>query len=618
VIVVAGVALVAAAYLEAYQIAKPLDGVRADLSRARALLARGRVPGADVFGSATGLAATARRSVEDAPFPFHIVGSIPVLRRPVDDVKLAVSAADHLADAASVARDLTQSVLGPAAGSPSKPSYAPSPIFHDGVANLALIRTLPPKFQQMADDLQAARTAFIRIRPIPFVSKVSSTAQLGLAESNQALATVRDGLAASKLLPSFLGADRPKRYFFALQNNANQRATGGDVLAYALVVADQGRLTLEKSGPVSDLEIRYGHHIALPSAIQWYFDHVTVTHLLPKFEKLNVSPDFPAAASAWRTLLAHGKAPTVADGVIAIDPFAMQALFNRTTLTLPSNPGHPINRANVVQEVENGQYSLSYRQRKAFTSELIEKAWPALIQARPFVKVVKEMGQALGEKRIQMWSADAAQQTLIHQLGWDGSVKPGAGDYLFPVQDKLHANKLGYFARTIVSYDATLDASGTARGTATVEIDNNTPPDLPGSITGRLAKRSGVYALDQELVALYAPARAALDGTQHLGYPAHREGPATVFATNVDTAPHKPGVARFRYSVPGAVERTATGHVYRLTIQYQPMANPTTLHLRITLPPGAHVTSAPGWSVTGGVATFDGTLSKDMVLTIAF
>lgn len=607
-----------AAYLQAYEIARPLDGVRSDLTRARTLLSRGRIPSGDVFDRATGVATRAKAAVDSAAFPLRIVGAVPLLDRPVQDARLAVEAAGHLADAATMARDVAQAVLGPAAGTSRKPAGAPAPVFHDGTANIALIRTLPPRFQTMARELEAARSAFARIRPIPFVSKVAETAGVGLADTNRALAQVRDGLAASRLLPSFLGADRPKRYLLALQNNANERATGGDVLAYGIVDAIDGKLTLERSGPISDLEIRYGHRIKIPPAVQWYFDHVTVTRLLPKFEKLNLSPDFPTAAQAWRTLLARGKAPAVADGVIAIDPFAMQALLNRTVLRLPSNPERPITAANVVQAVENRQYFLSYRERKAFTKELIAEAWPTLVRARPFVKVVKEMGQALGEKRIQVWSADAAQEGLIARLGWDGRVEPGSGDFLYATENKLHANKLGYYARTTVSYEATLDGSGTARGTATIELDNNTPPNLPGTFTGRFAKRAGVYALDQQLVSLYVPARATWNGPRDAAYPPHREGPALVFATNVETQPRRAGIAKFRYVVPRAVQTTSSGRVYRLTIQHQPMANPITLRVRITLPSGARVTSAPGWKVRDGVATFDGTLSEDTVLAITF
>ena len=91
-----------------------------------------------------------------------------------------------------------------------------------------------------------------------------------------------------------------------------------------------------------------------------------------------------------------------------------------------------------------------------------------------------------------------------------------------------------------------------------------------------------------------------------------------MFATNVQAVPGKPGVATFAYDVPSAVQQTARGRVYRLSIQHQPLANPQQLHVRITLPPGATVSSAPGWTVKDGVASFDGTLLKDTTLEIVF
>lgn len=104
----------------------------------------------------------------------------------------------------------------------------------------------------------------------------------------------------------------------------------------------------------------------------------------------------------------------------------------------------------------------------------------------------------------------------------------------------------------------------------------------------------------------------------NLPYPEHVEGQARVYATNVISLPGKPGVARFGYTVPNVVRSTPAGHVYRLTIQHQPLANLEAVHVRITLPSGTHITSAPGWVVHGNVATFDGALTKDMVLEVHY
>ena len=611
-------ALVGAAYYQAEQIAKPLDQVRANLASVRAALSHGRLPGGDPFNVASGLAAEAQRSVDHAGFPFRVVGAIPFVNRPVHDTKLAVSAAGHLADAAVVARDLVTDMLGPAAAArPGQPVYGPAAIFHDGTADIRLIETLPPRFQQMLTDLQAARSAFAGIEPIPFVSKVTDTARLGLNDTTHAIGIVRAGLSASRLLPSFLGVDRPKTYFLALQNNADQRATGGAVLAYALLNASDGHISLQGGGPIKQREPRLGYQgVKLPAAIEWYLHHVTIVAQYPRISNLNFSPDFPAVARSWHDLLGQG-AGVHLDGAIAIDPFAVQGLLNRNRILVPSDP-HPITATDAVREIENGQYFLPWKDQQAFASQVISAAWPMISDPRPFFKGLKEYGTAFDQKHMQLWLADPAQEALIHRLGWDGSIQPGSGDYLYTTDNKLRSNKVDYYTYTTLTYDATIDASGTAHATTTVGFDNRTPPGLGHFVVGRWGIIENRYGLNSLQLGLYVPARAQWTGQAALPYPEHVEGQARVFATNVVALPGKPGTATFDYTVPNAVRSTSTGHVYQLTIQHQPLANLEAVHVRITLPPGTHVTSAPGWVVHGTVATFDGALTKDMALEIRY
>ncbi len=97
---------------------------------------------------------------------------------------------------------------------------------------------------------------------------VSTTAGI---ETAFLLPTVRDGVAdldsrlvdaadsaelaagAAAVLPGILGADEPRRYFLAVQNNAELRATGGFIGSYGELVAEDGALRLERIGRSRDL-----------------------------------------------------------------------------------------------------------------------------------------------------------------------------------------------------------------------------------------------------------------------------------------------------------------------------------------------------------------------------
>jgi hypothetical protein len=64
---------------------------------------------------------------------------------------------------------------------------------------------------------------------------------------------VRDGIAAARLLPPMLGASGPRRYFVAMQNNAEARGTGGLLGAFMILEADQGRVQLVRIASNAEL-----------------------------------------------------------------------------------------------------------------------------------------------------------------------------------------------------------------------------------------------------------------------------------------------------------------------------------------------------------------------------
>ena len=54
-------------------------------------------------------------------------------------------------------------------------------------------------------------------------------------------------------LPSFLGADGPRRYVFGASNPAELRGTGGLIGAYAILTIDHGRLSFSDFRPIQSL-----------------------------------------------------------------------------------------------------------------------------------------------------------------------------------------------------------------------------------------------------------------------------------------------------------------------------------------------------------------------------
>jgi hypothetical protein len=305
-----------------------------------------------------------------------------------------------------------------------------------------------------------------------------------------------------------------------------------------------------------------------------------------------------------------------------MDPVGIAEAMGSHSIKVHGYPD-PITGANLVKVVENIQYTLPKDVQRSFPGELVGKAWKVFQNPRPITRTVQQLGKALAEKHIQIWSGDPVAQAELHRLTWDGSLRDNPGDSLYLVDNKRVANKVDYYSHEKVTYNVALQPNGTARSTYSVTLTNDTPADVPHNIAG--IKHPGV---NLAMLSLYVPSSAnflkvtpleAPAGSSPPGFAEHAEGDHLVWTQTIQSTNGHPGTLNYQYEVPGAVVKTATGgHAYQLTIQHQPLVNPPDLTIHVALPAGATLASAPGWTVSGNVATLHTTLIKDFFTRILF
>lgn len=612
-------AVLADAYFQAYKAYEEIRGVVPSLTSAREYLAKGELPPGNPFDRASGLAASAQGKLDHARVTLRIAGAIPFFDRPVVAVRLGVAAANEETAAASQLRDVLQRALGDAAapGAARFGQASGTPIFNDGVANVKLIDELTPLIQSALAHLERADADVRAIPDLPFVHQLNQLKAQALTESSQAISLTKDALSGAQLLPSLLGADGARTYFLAMQNSSDQRATGGAVLAYAFVTVSKGKLSLDEGGSIGFIDNpKHGFtRVKIPAALQWFVDSNDF-HVIPRLANINVSPDFPVVAQAWANILVAATGRHV-DGVIAVDPVAISYLMGPKRAIHVSTYPRPITAANVVNAVENGQYRLPKQQQQLFPAQLIKEAWELFRNPTPLVRTVKGMGQALREKHLQVWSAHADEQDEIVRLGWDGALRVGSGDYLYFTDNKLRPNKVDYYSHITMDYHVTVQSSGDVRSTCDITFRNDTPPGEPHIIS--FGNDNGAYALNVALLGLYVPQAAELKSSRPPRVvPDHDEGGAKVFLRTVAVPGGNSAQLQFVYTVPGAVQSSGQGKVYRLTVRHQPMVNPIDLKVTVTLPEGSTVRAASGWTVKGNVLSFEASLTQDLVREIQF
>lgn len=616
--VVLVVLVVGDAYYEAVQAARTVQAVPGLFHSAKASLQKGEVPSGDPIGEAGSLVDQARSQLADAPFTLNLVGALPLLGRPVNAVKLGVDALGQTTQAAAIVQDVIPKVL-PAPGTTSG-----SPVFADGTVNVALINSLAPDLQRILDHLRAGQASLQEIPSVPFVPQLAALKSKGLTDSAGAVTLAERALAGAKLLPSFMGADGPRTYFLVLQNNADQRGTGGAALAYALLKVSKGQMSILQSGGISGIDnVHGGVHVTFPPAVRWYLQEAGVN---PRINNgINYSPDFPVVAQTWARQVAKQTGHQV-DGVIAIDPEAVHLAMSGQGGFKVSALHQPITGANVVKVVENKQYLLPHDQQVGLPGQLVAGAFGTITNPQDVPKLLKGLAAAADDKRIQIWSANPRQQKYLASLGWDGALSRNPGDYLYLVDEKRVSNKVDYYTSQAAGYTAMIQADGSVRSTYKVTLTNQTPPGLPHTIVGRWTP----YALNVAMLNLYLPKAAHLGSVspggdvvtvpnvRPPGFRQHVEDGHRVFTQTINSSPGKPGVLVYRYTTPNVIRQTSLGKVYELTVQHQPLTQPATLALTVVLPPGATLKSAPGWKVNGQVLTMNVVLTHDFTTRIVF
>jgi hypothetical protein len=554
-----------------------------------------------------------RASVDGARFTFGLTGALPFLGRPVDAVRLGADAASEVVAGLDGGRDLVRDVTGGPEG---------AGLLHDGTIDLPLVEALGPRVGAVIRHLQAARSDLQAIPSIPFVGQLERLRSDALAQADQGLTAAWRALRGVRLLPSLLGATGPRTYFLALQNNADLRGTGGAVLAWGLLRVADGKISLADGGSVSDLDNRQGAEVPVAPGIDWYLEK---THRPPLVNNgMNYSPDFPAVAEAWARQVALLRDVKV-DGVIAVDPAGAAALFRgQGAIKIPASPER-LSANTIAAFAEHGQYSLPQPVQRTVPTQLIDASFKALTSPRDLLKMSIAVSNALAEKRIQLWLQDPDAQRTVRDMGWDGALSPGRGDYLFLVDNKRNANKVDYFGRLSVDYTIRIDDAGDGHATADIALDNRVPRGEAPDVVGPW----NPYGLNVALLSLYAPGHASVTDwapkgpvdfkTRPQEFLVHEEAGLQVFTKVVTASPVRPGTLRIDYDIPRLVADTAGGKLYRLTVQHQPLVHPARLSVTVVLPEGSTITDpGPGWKVHGNRATFERRLDRDVVTSLAY
>jgi len=344
-------------------------------------------------------------------------------------------------------------------------------------------------------------------------------AQLGDVRSSTATAA-----RAVELLPPMLGADGPRDYLVLVQNNAEPRATGGIAGSVLHVRAEDGRVELVDVRPGNELGDLDASVVDLARDEEALFGDDLGRYML----NVTSTPDFPRTAQVARAIWADRVGADV-DGVLAVDPVALQGLLDATgpvELTDPAGEEVRLTGDDAAAFLLSGVYQ-RYEDPAvqdvvlAGAADAVFRAITRADGADP-ARVVGSLAESAREGRLLVWSADEGEQERLAGTvlsgGLDGVLRaadrdtsPVLGVYL----NASSAAKTGYYLDTTVAIeDVACRPDGSQRFTAAVTLTSTLTPDeaadLPAYVTGA---RDGDGTIRTNLL-VYAPRHGGIRGTE--------------------------------------------------------------------------------------------------------
>ncbi len=362
-------------------------------------------------------------------------------------------------------------------------TYSP----HDGKVDISAIEKIAPS---VADASGALTKANQQIRDINAGSLVVplrgpvSAIQTKIGEAKDAASSAN---LAARLLPSMLGKDRQRRYLLLIQSNAEIRSTGGISGSYAILSANNGKLSMGFQGSIQDLRPAEKPVVPLTADELRVYSQALVSDI----RDVNLTPDFPRTGEIAKALVAKGLDENV-DGVVSVDPVAMSFILGGTGPVTLSD-GAVLTQENAVEVLLSAVYR-SYPDAKR-QDDTFERA------ARTIFDVVKSgrgesrlaiagMVRAAKENRLMVWSSRKDEQRLIGPSALSGALSrndgptPHVGLYLNDAASTKMEYYLDYATR--VTTGRCLDGDVQELFTTT-QITSTAPAnaaDLPESVTG--------------------------------------------------------------------------------------------------------------------------------------
>lgn len=288
---------------------------------------------------------------------------------------------------------------------------------------------------------------------------------------------------AVAVVPTVLGAHGPRSYMISFQNDAESRATGGIPGAFAIIRADNGKVSFSNFEP----DNYFGDTQASGLHFGDEFENLFQT-AQEDYRDSNYSPNFPYAGQIWASMW-QAKTGEHLDGALVIDPTALSYLLAKSgPVHLPD--GSLIGADNVVKLTQQTIYQRypALNQQTArknfllsFAKTVSEKLLSPDVNAGGLVRAA---ATGAAQHRLLFWSRDANVERELATVPLGGVVPTDSKrPYVAVAVDNDSQSKLDYYLHTSMNWQRT-GCGASRQVTVTVTLTNDAPTQLPPYVVG--------------------------------------------------------------------------------------------------------------------------------------
>ena len=518
---------------------------------------------------------------------------IPVIGRPVADVRHLGDALDDLTSIAEIGVETLPAVNGPDAT-----------LFKRGAVDMETLATTTTAVQKAVGHLDSAEESLADVHDSALlVGTRLADARDETQEVVAPLATsARQAEPVIEALEPLLGGEGDRDYLLALLNPSEQRFSGGAPLTFVPMKVSDGRLDMGEPRDATDPNLyRVG---------RW--ERVEGNPFHNGKLRLSTATFAPEWSVSGEELLRGWARRTgqETDGLIAVDVVALADML-RITGPVEAPIYGQLDASNFTKALI-GDYDAypDNDARKDLNRAIVPVFAERLLAPGKSLDKIEALRNAARGRHFAVWMRDPDIQDAMADIGLTGELSDTEHDYVAVFNQNTNVSKADYWQRRAVTSDVRLRKDGSAKVRLTISVRNDSPPyvqpfaDPQGGsyVTRWNGMTLGVF-LPQGVEIRSASAAGKQLGTGTFDYYGR---PYKLLRMVLPPGETREGV--LEYVVPAAAVATDDGTLtYRLDATPQGMVNPQSLSVDVRWPRGYAVGDLPeGWTRTkAGVATYD-------------